>query len=46
MTEIDGPFSRVDGTFKSSVDKLIPIRDLLPWKTTEYVVNDVVRPYE
>ena len=30
MTELDGTFNRVEVTFKSSVEKLIPIRNLLP----------------
>ena len=30
MTEIDEPFSGVDGAFKSSVGKSIPICGLLP----------------
>ena len=30
MTELDEPFRGVDGYFKSSGDKLIPIHDLLP----------------
>ena len=42
MTEIDAPFRGVDGYFKNYVDKLIPIRDLLLWKTTESVGYDVV----
>ena len=32
MTEPDEPFIRVDGAFKSSVEKSIPIRGLLPRK--------------
>ena len=35
MTELDEPFSGFDGAFKPPLDKLIPIRGLLPWKTTE-----------
>ena len=34
MTKLDEPFSVLDGAFKSSVGKLIPIRDLLSFKTT------------
>ena len=43
MTEPDEKFSGVGGAFKSSVDKLIPIRGLIPRKTTKYVGYDVVR---
>ena len=32
MTGFYKPFRKVDGAFKSSVDKLIPIRDLCPFK--------------
>ena len=32
MTELDEPFSGFDGAFKSSVEKLIPICDLIPLK--------------
>ena len=46
MTELDGPFSGFGGDFKLSVYKLIPIRNLLPWKKTESVGYDVVRSYE
>ena len=45
-TELDEPFSGVEGSFKLYVDKLIPIRDLLPWKTSESVGYDIVRSYE
>ena len=45
MTELDEPFSEVDGDFKSYVDKWIPIRVLLPWKKTESVGYGVVRSY-
>ena len=33
MTELDAPFSGVDGAFKSSAVKLIAIKNLLPFKT-------------
>ena len=46
MNELDEPFSAVDGAFKSSLDKLIPIHDLLPWKTTESVGYDAEWSYE
>ena len=46
MTELDEPFRGVDGYFKSSGDKLIPIHDLLPWKKTYSMGYDVVRSYE
>ena len=46
MTELDEPFSGVGRAFKPSGDKLIPIHNLLPWKTTESVGYDVVRSYE
>ena len=46
MTEFGGPFSVVVGAFKSSVENLIPISDLLSWKTTESVEYDVVWSYE
>ena len=45
MNELDEPFSAVDGSFKSSVEKLIPIRNILPWKTTEPIGYDFVRSY-
>ena len=32
MTELDEPFCGVDGAFKASVEKLIPIHGLLPLK--------------
>ena len=44
MTESDEPFSAVDRDFKPSVDKLIPMHDLLSWKP-KYVGYDVVRSY-
>ena len=34
MTELDEPFRGVGGAFKSSIDKLIPIRNVLPWEST------------
>ena len=37
MTELDKPFSIVDWAFKSYVDKLIPIHNLLLLKTTESI---------
>ena len=46
MTELDEQFSGVDGGFKSSVDKVRPIRGLLPTKITESMGYDVVRSYE
>ena len=46
MAEFDEPFSGVDGAFKSSVEKLIHIHDLLPWNTTESMGYDVIRSYE
>ena len=45
MNELDEPFSVIDGVFKSSVYKSIPIRVLLPRKT-ESMVYDVVRSCE
>ena len=29
-------------TFKYYVDKLVPILDFIPWKTTEYMGYDVI----
>ena len=46
MNEPDEQFSGVDGTYKSSLEKLIHMRDLIPLKTTEYVWYDVVQSYE
>ena len=46
MTELDEPFSGVDGAFKSSADKLIPMHDLLPWKIFESMGYDFVQSYE
>ena len=46
MNELDEPFNVFDGAFRSCMEKLIPIHDLLPWKTTESVGYDVVRSYE
>ena len=46
MTELDEPFIGVDGTFKSSLEKLIPIRNLFLFKTTESVGYYVVWLYE
>ena len=46
MTELDEPFSRVDGDFKSYVEKSIPIRGLLTIKATESMVYDVERSYK
>ena len=34
MTELDEPFNGVDRDFKSYVEKLLPRRNVLPWKTT------------
>ena len=46
MTELDEPFRGVDVEFKSYVDKLKPIRGLLPRKTNESVRYDVERSYK
>ena len=46
ITELDELFRGVDGALKSSVEKLIPRRNLLPLKTTESVGCDFVRLYE
>ena len=46
MAELGEPFRGVYGSFKLSVEKLIPIINLLPWKITEPVVFDVVQSYE
>ena len=46
INEFYGPFSRLGEDFKSYVNQLMSIRDLFSWKTTEYVVYDVVRSYE
>ena len=46
MIELDGSFRGVDGSFKSSGYKLITISDLLPWKTTESMLYDVLRSHE
>ena len=46
MTEFVGPFFGVDGAFKSSVNKLIPILYFLPWETTESIRYGVVWSYE
>ena len=46
MTVLDEPCIGVDGDFKSYVDKLIPIRGLLPRKTTESLGYDVERSYK
>ena len=32
ITEFVEPFLGVDGSFKSSKDKLVPIIDFIPWK--------------
>ena len=32
MNELDEPFNVIDGAFKSYIEKLIPIFDLLPCK--------------
>ena len=45
-TELDETFSIVDVEFKFSIDKLIPIRNLPPWKTTELMEYGVVQSYE
>ena len=37
MDELDELFIQVDAEFKLSGEKLIPIRDLLPWKKTGFV---------
>ena len=46
MTEFDEPFSGVYGVFKSSIDKSVPIRDLLYLQTIESVGYDGVGSYE
>ena len=46
ITELDEPFIRVDISFKLSVEKLIPIRDLLPLKTTLILNQRSVCSYE
>ena len=46
MTELDELFSGVYEEFKSYVEKLILIRNLLPWKITESMGYDVVLSYE
>ena len=46
ITELDELFRGVDGALKSSVEKLIPRRNLPPLKTTESVGYDFVRLYE
>ena len=46
ITELDEQYSGFDGAFKSSIEKLIHIRNLLPLKATESVVYDVIRSYE
>ena len=45
MTEFDEPFRVFYEVFKPYVNKLIPICDLLYWKTTEPMVYNVVRSY-
>ena len=46
MTKLNELFSELDGDCKSSIYKLIPIRDLIYWKTKKSVGYDVVCPYE
>ena len=46
MTSLGEPFSVVGGFFKYSVEKLIPIRYFITWKTTEYVGYDAAQSYE
>ena len=46
MTELDKLFSGVAGAFKPYVKKLIPILNLLSFKTTEFVGYGVVRSCE
>ena len=46
MTELDTPFSIFDVSFKSYVDRLIPIIGLLPWKKTKSVGYDIEHSYE
>ena len=46
MTELDEPFRGVDGAFKSSVDKSIPIHGLLTRKTPEPMGYDAEILYE
>ena len=46
MTEFVEPHFGVDGAFKSSVGKLIPILYLIPWETTECMGCGRVHSYE
>ena len=46
MNALDETFSEVDGVFKYSGEPLIPIYNLIPKKTTEYLGCDVVRSYK
>ena len=46
MTKIDDSFIGFDGAYKSSLETLIPIRDLLPWKITKSMVYNVVQSNE
>ena len=41
MTEFVAPFFGVGGSFKPSVETLIPMIDLIPQKTTESMGYDV-----
>ena len=44
--QFDGTFSIVDVAFKSSVDKLIPISNLISWKKNKSVGYSVVCSYK
>ena len=46
MTKLDETCRGFDGAFKAYVETLIPIRDLLPWKTTKSMVYNVVQSHE
>ena len=43
MTEFDEPFSGLFEDFKSPVEKLIPISDLLSWEKTKSMGYDGLR---
>ena len=45
ITELDEPFRGFYGSFKLYVEKLIPIRNLFPWKITEFERYDIVWSY-
>ena len=46
MNGFDKTFSLVYGAFQLSVETIIPICDLLSWKTTESAGYDIVQSYE